>query len=82
MTDEEIREYAVQKGCIIITKDRDFLDYFLLKGGPPCVLLLQFGNISNNELILEFEAHFKNIVQVFEQNANLVIFGKGYLRIY
>lgn len=50
LKDKEIRQIATVEDRIVITKDSDFLDYFLLKGIPPKVLLLEMGNISNANL--------------------------------
>ncbi len=75
MTDREIHGYALSENCVIITKDKDFFDTFLVKGAPPCVLLLQFGNISNRELISQFAGRLDIIVREFERGANLLFFG-------
>jgi predicted nuclease of predicted toxin-antitoxin system len=40
LKDHEIIEIATNEDRIIITKDQDFFDYYLLKGAPPKVLLL------------------------------------------
>ena len=82
MTDRQIREYAIAEDCIIITKDRDFFDYFMVKGAPPRVLLLQFGNIKNKDLSLQFDAHFEQISREFERGAQLILFGPHHISIY
>ncbi len=74
MTDREILEYATTEDCIIITKDRDFFDYYLVKGVPPRVLLLQFGNIRNQDLMSQFNAHIAVIAREFEQGVELLLF--------
>lgn len=57
LQDKEIREIAIQENRIIVTKDNDFYDGYLAKGTPPQVLL-QFGNIKNDELIAYFEQEY------------------------
>jgi len=42
MTDEEIRRVAVNEDRIIVTKDSDFFEHYLLKGTPPRVLLSEY----------------------------------------
>ncbi|GAB4415318.1 MAG: hypothetical protein OHK0039_23840 [Bacteroidia bacterium] len=42
--DEEIILIAQQEERAVITKDSDFSDYFMLRGAPPKVLLIEFGN--------------------------------------
>ncbi len=48
----------------------------MLHGVPPNVLLLQFGNVSNKELLTMFEANFVQITTEFENGAEVVLFNK------
>jgi predicted nuclease of predicted toxin-antitoxin system len=48
--DNDIWNYASKNGCIIITKDNDFLDLLELKGFPPKVVLLKTGNNGSKAL--------------------------------
>lgn len=82
LNDEEIIKIAIRENRIIITKDSDFLDNFLLKGAPPKVLLLQFGNISNQNLIDYFEVEIANIVQFFENGTDFIAFDRSQISIY
>ncbi len=58
-TDFEIWDYALANNCTIITFDSDFIDLATLKGTPPKIIWLRFGNSSNlklaNKLISNFE---------------------------
>lgn len=74
LKDSEIIKIAIKDNRIIITKDSDFFDNFLLKGAPPKVLLLQFGNIKNTDLIQQFQNQISNIETLFGNNANFVLF--------
>lgn len=74
MADVQIRTIAVQENRIVVTKDNDFFENYLLKGIPPKVLLLQFGNCSNRDLLAQFEAHFDRVRERFEHGAGLVLF--------
>jgi len=47
--DTEIWEYAAANGCIIITQDSDFLNFFEAKGYPPKVVLLRTGNMDRKK---------------------------------
>lgn len=76
LSDREIIQIAVAENRIIVTKDSDFLDNFLLKGIPPRVLLLQFGNISNTELALLFTANRDNIHNLLIADAGLIQFDR------
>lgn len=74
MTDIQIQFIAARDNRIVVTKDNDFFESFLLKGVPPKVLLLQFGNCSNHDLLHHFEKHFGRVQERFEQGAGLVLF--------
>ena len=42
---------------MVVTKDRDFRDGYLLKGSPRKLLIVATGNISNDALLKLFEVH-------------------------
>ncbi|GAB4397437.1 MAG: hypothetical protein OHK0053_13940 [Microscillaceae bacterium] len=73
LQDTEIIEMAIHHHQIIITKDSDFLDNYLLKGSPPDVLLLEVGNIKNVDLLIIIESNLEAIVEAFEKDAHLII---------
>lgn len=73
LTDSKIREIAIKEDRIIITKDIDFLVYARLKGIPPRILYLGFGNISNELLISNFNKNFAQICSLFQENLGVVI---------
>jgi predicted nuclease of predicted toxin-antitoxin system len=73
LQDKDIIDIAVEQARIIITKDSDFYDYFLLNGQPPKVLLLEVGNINNKELINLIDKYFNEIINYFESESGLVI---------
>ena len=77
LQDAEIIIIAVDQSRTIISKDSDFSDNYYLKGAPPKILLLQFGNISNNDLIEYFEQYLDIIIGVFEGGADYVQFSRG-----
>lgn len=76
LSDYDILKVAIQEKRIIISKDSDFWDYFLLKGPPPQILMVQFGNISNVELIHLFESNMSAIELLFENGSGLVLFDR------
>ncbi|MCB9284145.1 MAG: DUF5615 family PIN-like protein [Lewinellaceae bacterium] len=76
LQDAEIIVIAVDQNRTIISKDSDFSDYYYLKGSPPKILLLEFGNISNNELIDYFERYLDVVVAAFESGADYVQFSR------
>ncbi len=41
---------------------------------PPKVLVLEFGNISNKDLLKLFDDYFNEVIISFEQGNNIVLF--------
>lgn len=76
LQDAEIIVIAVDQDRAVISKDSDFSDYYYLKGAPPKILLLQFGNLSNNDLIAYFEKYLDIAVGAFEGGADYVLFSR------
>jgi predicted nuclease of predicted toxin-antitoxin system len=82
LQDSQIVDLAITQDRIIISKDSDFFDNYILNGVPPKVLILQFGNIRNKDLIEIFDHNLENIIQLFDENAGLVIFNRNQLIAY
>jgi len=72
-TDNEIISIAIKENRIVVSKDFDFFDYFLLKNYPPAILLLQLGNIKNRELFVFMENHLGTICTLFAENIDRMI---------
>ncbi|MEM1124979.1 MAG: DUF5615 family PIN-like protein [Bacteroidota bacterium] len=77
LDDYQIIEIAIEQGRIIITKDSDFQDNFLLKGTPPKILLLKLGNISNKDLFAMIEAVYNDVSELFEGGNGMVVLSKN-----
>ncbi len=75
MKDNEIIQIAITEERTVVSKDSDFSDNFNLKGAPPKVLYLSFGNTSNSTLLAYFEQHFDTIVDLFEEGIAFIEFG-------
>jgi len=83
MTDDEIISIAKKENRIVVSKDFDFLDYFLLKNYPPAILILQLGNIKNRELFLFIESHLDAIHDLFTENIKrLILINRHKIIIY
>jgi predicted nuclease of predicted toxin-antitoxin system len=66
-TDSQIIQLAVRDGAVVITKDQDFVDSFLLRGEPPKLLHITTGNIPNAQLMGLIETHWLQIRTMFTQ---------------
>ena len=75
--DDKIVLIAKKEERTVITKDSDFLDNYVLKGAPPKILLIEFGNIGNNDLIDMFKLFFDKVLDVFNEGNNLVLFRRN-----
>ena len=74
--DNEIVVIAKEAGRTVISKDSDFLDNYFLRGAPPKVLLIEFGNIGNRELVTLFDQHLDDVLASFNEGSSLVVFRK------
>jgi predicted nuclease of predicted toxin-antitoxin system len=63
-TDIEINELSIREQRIVITKDADFVNSFIVQHKPYKLLLVSTGNIKNYEL----EALFLRKMQLIEDN--------------
>ncbi|MBI1760264.1 MAG: DUF5615 family PIN-like protein [Acidobacteria bacterium] len=64
--DSTINLICAQEQRVVITKDSDFVDSFLLRQEPPKLLLVSTGNIRNADLLAIFHANLEQIVEGFD----------------
>jgi predicted nuclease of predicted toxin-antitoxin system len=72
-TDNEILDLAEQQDRIVITKDDDFVQSYLLNGRPAKLLLVSTGNISNAALENVIRTNLAMITGAFETHHYLEI---------
>ena len=72
-TDTEINAVSVQENRIVITKDSDFFDSFLIRQEPYKLLLVTTGNITNTELGTLFRKHLSQLVNLLQQHSLIEI---------
>ena len=65
-TDAEIRSLANTENRIVITKDNDFFESYIISKSPSGLLLISTGNIVNKELFSLFNKYFDLIIKHFE----------------
>lgn len=61
--DEVINDLSANEQRIVVTKDGDFYDSFLLKKRPYKLLLTKLGNTSKADLIEFFKSKFDEIIE-------------------
>lgn len=65
-TDREINELSTREGRVVVTKDSDFVDSFVLKGQPYKLLQVTTGNIRNAELERLLKANLSTALEALE----------------
>lgn len=64
--DSVINELSIREGYVVITKDADFVNSFLLHQEPHKLLLISTGNIKNSELESILVSNLKSIADKFD----------------
>jgi predicted nuclease of predicted toxin-antitoxin system len=59
--DAVVWELARQHGCVLVTRDEDFLQLSVARGAPPKVLWIALGNCTNATIIALLRAHHARI---------------------
>lgn len=73
--DDQIIKQAIFEHRIVISKDNDFLNSFLIKSEPPKLILVKTGNLPNEKLITIFKNNLDMIIEMISQN-NLIEISK------
>jgi len=71
--DTEIIRFADDENRIVISKDSDFLDNYILDGSPKKLLIVSTGNINNRNLIQLFEKNLETLKSMFEEHSVIEI---------
>ncbi|MGI8687086.1 MAG: DUF5615 family PIN-like protein [Thermomicrobiales bacterium] len=61
-SDEAVWEYARMNAYAIVTKDADFSDLGLMRGFPPRIIWLRFGNCTTHEAEIALRAQHSAIM--------------------
>jgi predicted nuclease of predicted toxin-antitoxin system len=65
-TDQALIELSLTDQSVLVTKDSDFVQSFLLKHEPWKLLLVSTGNISNDDLTNLFHLNISQIAESFK----------------
>ena len=66
--DNEILKICLEENRIIISKDGDFLESFLINKSPKKLILVKTGNIRNEELLTLFKLNLIYLCTSIEEN--------------
>ena len=75
-SDNQITELSMKEERIVITKDSDFWDSFVLKKEPHKLVLVKIGNSSTADLKAIFENCFDDLINSLKEN-EVIILQKG-----
>ena len=67
--DKEIIEISKKENRILLTKDNDFLESYLINKQPSKLVLIKTGNINNFELLEIFETHLETILKMLQEGS-------------
>jgi predicted nuclease of predicted toxin-antitoxin system len=67
-TDNEILKHCGNENRVIITKDNDFLESFLINNEPKKLIFVRTGNIKNAELLDLFSINFEYLCNSISDN--------------
>jgi len=65
-TDRSIISFSITEHAVVVTKDSDFVQSFLLKREPWKLLLVSTGNIGNDELLGLFRQIISQLADGFQ----------------
>ena len=65
-TDGALITLSLNEQAVIVTKDSDFVESFLLRREPWKLLLVSTGNIGNDELVNLFQQNIEAIAEAFK----------------
>lgn len=61
-SDQFIIELATAEQRIVVSKDADFLESYLISGKPPKLIIVKTGNVSNKILLQLFETNLPTLI--------------------
>jgi predicted nuclease of predicted toxin-antitoxin system len=71
--DGEINRLSIEQQRVVITKDLDFVESFILVQRPYKLLLVTTGNIKNQDLVAVFDKNIGDLVTYFEHHSYIEI---------
>lgn len=74
-SDKMINKISVAERRILVTKDNDFIDSFIVKNEPFKLILVKLGNVSKKELLQIFTSQFAEIIKKIDAG-NMILLRK------
>ena len=67
-TDSQIIEISTNERRVVITKDSDFLESFIVNRCPKKLVIVKTGNVCNADLMLVFKNNFEKVCSLLKEN--------------
>lgn len=61
-SDDMVWRLAKDHGCVLVTRDEDFLRLSIVRGAPPKVVWLAVGNCSNQKIVSLLRKHHPELL--------------------
>lgn len=81
-SDKDICKFADQNDHVVLTKDSDFLDSYLVQQTPFKLIKVNLGNISTPELIAILERHLDFLIAYFEKGGGWIEVSKNRIFVH
>lgn len=72
-TDHAIWSFARAEGWVIVTNDADFVDLAILRGAPPKIVLLRYGNATTTEHSAAILGHRERLLAFVSDEDTVVL---------
>ncbi len=66
--DKIVRKISIEQKRVVVTKDYDFIDSYVLKKEPFKILLVSTGNITNDALLELFETNLNDLLKELRES--------------
>ena len=66
--DSQVAKLANEEGRIVVSKDVDFLESYMVKSEPRKLIIVKTGNISNRHLIKIFEENLEVLIKMISRS--------------
>jgi predicted nuclease of predicted toxin-antitoxin system len=75
-SDQDVWNFAQAQGCVIVTKDSDFVDLQVIRGFPPKVVVIHLGNCTTAQVEDLLRRHQPDLLAFSQDpNAGLLLLG-------
>ncbi|MEL6534596.1 MAG: DUF5615 family PIN-like protein [Bacteroidota bacterium] len=71
--DEDLARFADENNCILISKDQDFKQSYLVNQTPKRLLKVNTGNLPNQALLEKIESCLSQLNQIYQSHQHFLV---------